>query len=126
MGYKELYEAAQRDKAAQVLTPAYVSWETEGQMLVGKLISMTEVKSGRGEGVYLQYVMETDDGVVKFALGGNADRELAGQLIAGRVYAISYLGKQKLPNKRQVNRFRVERVPSDLQQGLGGGEEPPF
>ena len=108
--YQELYDAAKKAKTAKQLTPTYVKWEQEGEMIIGAFISSNPVQSRLGGTEYNQYIFETDDGLVKFALGRAADSEFTPQLCKGVVYAITYLGKEKITGGRSVNRFSVEEI----------------
>jgi len=108
--YQELYEAAKKGKATKQLTPEYIKWETEGQQVIGAFISFNPVQSRLGGTEYNQYIFETDKGLVKFALGRSADSEFTPQLAKGVVYAITYMGKEKIAGGRSVNRFSVEEI----------------
>ena len=108
--YQELYEQAKKGKATKQLTPEYIKWEKEGQMIVGAYISHNPVQSRLGGTEYNQYIFETDKGLVKFALGRSADSEFTPQIARGVVYAITYLGKDKIAGGRTVNRFSFEEV----------------
>ena len=108
--YQELYASAKKAKTTKQLTPSYVKWEEEGQLIVGAFISSNPVQSRLGGTEYNQYIFETDDGLVKFALGRAADSEFTPQLGRGVVYAITYKGKEKISGGRTVNRFDVEEI----------------
>ena len=108
--YQELYEAAKKSKATKQLTPEYIKWESEGQQIIGAFISFNSVQSRLGGTEYNQYIFETDTGLVKFALGRSADSEFTPQLAKGLVYAVTYMGKEKIAGGRSVNRFSVEEI----------------
>jgi len=108
--YQELYKAAKKAKSTKQLTPVYQKWDKEGQMIIGAFISSNPVQSRLGGTEYNQYIFETDTGLVKFALGRSADSEFTAVLGKGVVYAITYMGKEKISGGRQVNRFNIEEI----------------
>ena len=105
-----MYADAVASKAVRQLTPAYVAWEKEGQRVIGAYVTHTTVQSRLGGGEYNHYVFDTDDGLVKIALGRTTDGVLADQLQRGVVYAITYQGKERIAGGRSVNRFQIEEV----------------
>ena len=108
--YQELYNSSKKAKTVKQLTPVYVKWEKEGQMIIGAFISYNPVQSRLGGTEYNQYIFETDLGLIKFALGRSADSEFTPVLAKGVVYAVTYEGKEKISGGRQVNRFKVEEI----------------
>lgn len=108
--YNELYKNSKQNKTAKSLTPNYVKWDKEGQMIVGAFISYSPVQSRLGDKEYNQYIFETDEGLVKFALGRSADNEVTPVLARGLVYAITFQGKESIAGGRSVNRFDIEEV----------------
>ena len=108
--YRELYASAKRTKALKSLTPNYFKWEEKDQVVIGAYISHNPVQSRLGGTSYNQYIFETDDGLVKFALGHAADSELAPMFAKGVVYAITFEGKERISGGRQVNRFTVDEI----------------
>jgi len=108
--YAKMYDDSSKQKSVKQLTPTYIKWKKEGQLVVGAFITKTEVQSRLGGPVYNQYVFETDTGRVKFALGRAADGEIGSTLATGSIYAITYNGKEMLEGGRQVNRFNVEEI----------------
>ena len=108
--YRELYVAAKKSKMVKQLTPGYLKWEEKGQAMIGAYINQNEVQSRLGGTSYKQYIFETDDGLVKFALGRAADSEFSEMFAKGVVYAITFEGKEKISGGRQVNRFNVEEI----------------
>jgi hypothetical protein len=127
--FKKQYAAAKKADKLTVLTPTYVKWEKEGQQIVGAYVGQNTVVSSVGVGSYNQYLFETDDGLVKFALGSAADSEFAPVLAKGYVYSITYLGKEKIAKGRSVNRFNIEQVditdlPDDIEEKPKGNGRP--
>ncbi len=107
MNYDEMWKEAEKTDTARNLTPDFLKFTELGQAVCGKLISRTPVDSSMGEGTYMQYLLETDSGLVKCALGAATDHELAATIEDGGIYRIEYQGKIAIKGGRQVNRFRV-------------------
>jgi len=112
MNYQELWKAAEEEKTTVDITPQWVPWEAEGQYLIGRFRGSSEVSSSLGEGTYLQYLFNTDDGLVKFSLGRATDNELKTVMLPGGVYHIVYLGQVKVKGGRKVNQFKVQALSS--------------
>ena len=115
MSYKDMYiEACGRGEVERV-TPTYFEFVNKEDSLVGEMVSFSIIRSGLNEGEYNQYIFNTDDGLVKFALGGATDREVAPLLSRGCVYHIVYLGQEELKGGKRVNKFDVTRILSAKQ-----------
>lgn len=110
MLYKEMLKRAKESKEIKCLTPTYLTWEKEGQQVVGKFISTVEVDSSLSEGKYSQYLVETDEGLVKFALGTATDRELIPLLKPGYVYLFTFKGREELSGGKRVNKFSIDEI----------------
>ena len=108
--YKEIYEQAVKNAGLKPLTPRYIKWEKKGDVILGAFRSKTTVTSSLGGGEYNQYLFDTDEGLVKFALGRSADAEIGVQLVPGHVYLIEYLGQVEIDRGRRVNRFACQHV----------------
>lgn len=125
MSYKDTLKAAKEAGKFKKLNPTFVEWKKEGQDVVGKLIDVIEVQSSLNEGSYNQYLVDTDEGMVKFALSGATDREVGALLEIGGIFYFKFLGKEKLAGGRTLKRFEVERI-ADLDKELGDQGEIPF
>lgn len=126
MGYKEQYDEAQKVGGVESLTPTFIEMEKAGQKILGKYISSSDVQGSIGKGTYKQYVFDTDEGLVKFAMGAATDREVAPQLVVGDVYHIKFEGKEIITGGRQVNKFKVQHIVSDAVNVPDKDEEIPF
>ncbi len=127
--YQELYASAKKANALKQLTPTYKKWKDSGETIVGAYINQNSVSSRLGGTEYKQYIFETDEGLVKFALGRAADSEFSEMFARGVVYAITYEGKDRISGGRQVNRFSVEEVGvsdavDDTDQETSNGPDP--
>uniref|UniRef100_A0A6M3LC85 Uncharacterized protein n=1 Tax=viral metagenome TaxID=1070528 RepID=A0A6M3LC85_9ZZZZ len=108
--YRKMYENASKSKAVKQLTPTYHEWKKENDQVIGAFVTKTEVQSRLGGAAYNQYLFDTDEGLIKFALGRMADSELSDQFVRGNIYSITYNGKEKIAGGRSVNRFSVEEI----------------
>lgn len=126
MGYKEQLAQARKDKSAKSLSAKYVEWKEKGQVVVGKLLATNDVVGKLAGSSYKQYLFESDDGLIKFALGKATDNE-AGKLMAeGGVYAITFGGQEKITGGRKINRFDVLELVAPVDDGVGGGSDIPI
>jgi len=126
MNYNDLYNQRREQGAVSNLTPQFVKFEKEGDRVIGRLVAVTEIESRLNEGTYNQYVFDSDNGRIKFALGRQTDQEIGGSLRAGEIYAITYLGKEEVKGGRRVNKFQVEHVLEQPASAVGGDDDIPF
>lgn len=110
MLYQEMYDRARKSNEMKCLTPMYMEWERTGQLVVGKFVSVVPVASSVSEGQYNQYLVDTDAGLVKFAMGTATDREIEPLLRREHIYVFTFKGKEKLSGGRSVNKFLVEEI----------------
>lgn len=115
--YEAIYVEAEKMGLTKDLIPAFMTWEKTGDMIIGRYLHHFAVEGEGDKGSYNQYVFETNEGKVKFSLGSLADKEVSSQLEHGGLYAIKFLGKEKIGNGRQVNRFSVRecQLPTDFK-----------
>jgi len=123
MKYQEMYENAEKSETLKSLSPIYFSFSKKGERVVGRLKAIVEVQGSRGGQTYNQYVLETDEGLVKFALGSATDKEIEAQLKREHVYVFTFQGKEKLTGGREVNRYEVFEVPFLNEEALNDEEE---
>lgn len=125
MRYVELFQEAEKNKNIEVVQPLFIKLEKEGETIIGAYVSAHEVLSNLSDGTYNMYVFDTDDGLVKFSLGGSADKDVGGLLRAGEVYCIKYLGKQDIGKGKRVNKYDIRRIVPQVK-GAGGQNDIPF
>ena len=106
--YKEHYDKVKKARSVRQLTPRYIKWESEGQVIIGAYVSHAPVVGRLGGKTYNQYIFDTDEGLVKFALGTASDNELSAQFERGMIYAITFQGQDEIAGGRKVNKFQVE------------------
>ena len=117
--YLERYKEAKAKGETKVVTPDYVEFKKKGDCVVGMLKGIATVESPRTGKAYNQYLVLTDKGLVKFALGNATDNELRDIAKRGKVYAFTFQGKEDLGGGRSVNKFLIELLDID-------DEEPPM
>jgi len=126
MSYQGLLDDATDKGKLERVSPSFVEFKNSGDSVTGKYLSAGEVVSNLGTGVYNHYTFDTDNGPVKFGLGGATDRDLAGLLKVGGVYHIVYLGKEALAGAKSVNKFEVYVLQQPDGEAVGGKNDVPF
>ncbi len=115
MSYAKMTEAQKANKKCKNLTPKFITFATKGDKVVGRLLGFNPVAGKLGAGDYNQYLLETDDGIVKFSLGKNADKELEPVFVINHIYEITYEGKDKIGGGKQVNKYTVYEIEEDTE-----------
>jgi len=108
--YKEMYEDAFKNENIKQLTAVYTKFEKKGDYVLGAFISKAPVTSTLGGGEYNQYLFESDEGLIKFALGRSSDNEIGSVLREGGIYRIEFMGQEEIAGGRRVNKFKCEEV----------------
>lgn len=108
--FRGLYDQAKKEKTTRQLTAEYRKFEKKGDSVLGRLVGVLAVQSTMGGGEYNQYLFETDEGLVKFALGRSGDGEIGVVFEKGKVYYIEFLGKEDISGGRRVNKFYCDEV----------------
>jgi len=117
--YVEKYKEAKAKGETKTVTPDYVEFKKKGDCVIGLLKGIAVVESSKTGKAYNQYLVMTDRGLVKFALGNATDNELRDIVKRGKVYAFTFQGKEDLGGGRSVNKFLIELLDID-------DEEPPM
>lgn len=107
MNYKEYADRMRKEKKTKSVTPEFMKLEKKGDTFVGVLKSFDSVKSRMGTGTYNMYVFDTDNGLIKTKFGQATDKEIAGSMEPGNMYAITYEGKTPLPTGVERNTYEV-------------------
>lgn len=126
MNFAEMKKLADKAKAKIDMTPEFYQFKTKGDCVTGRLKSFSEVASGLTEGTYLQYMFETDAGLVKCALGKATDKEIGSLITIGRVYNIEFQGKEKISGGRSVNKFKIYEIDEGMLPKGSEKEKVPF
>jgi hypothetical protein len=126
MKYSEMKKLAEKAKATVDLTPAFLEFKKAGDSVIGRLKNVSQVQSGLTEGHYNQYLFETDDGLVKCAVGAATDKEAGSMMVIGRVYSVEYRGKEKISGGRSVNKFKITEIDESMLPKGQGKDDVPF
>lgn len=119
--YAKMYQDAKKAKKLKQLETPYVKWDNEGQQVIGAYLNHQKLPSRNG-GTYNQYMFETDEGTVKFALGASVDNEADEYFERGLVYCITYNGKERaVGSGNEFKDFTIEEVGTAEAQA----ENPP-
>jgi len=110
MKFAEMKDQAEKTGALNNLTPAFFVFSAPGAGFCGRLKHIAEVSSGLSEGVYKQYLFETDDGLIKCAFGSSTDKEVEALLKISNVYIVEFQGKAKITGGRSVNKFKIQEI----------------
>ena len=113
MNYKELCLKAMKEGHSINITPTFVNLTADEPVICGRFLSSCSVQSSVSDGTYLQYLFETDEGLIKFHLGSACDNEAGALMKTGKVYNIEFLGKEKLDSTRSVNKYHIEEIPDE-------------
>jgi len=127
MKYGEMLAGAQKVKGFRDLTPFFYEFKKRGDSFVGRLVNVAQVESGLSKGVYNQYLFETDGGLIKCAFGAATDKEAGSMMQVSRVYAVEFLGQEKITGGRSVNKFKILEIDEAALPREGeAGEDTPF
>lgn len=108
--YKDLYKQAKKEESTRQLTAEYRRFGKKGDNVLGRLVGVSPVQSTLGGGEYNQYLFETDEGLVKCAMGRSGDGEIGVVLEKGKVYYLEFLGKEDISGGRRVNKFYCDEI----------------
>lgn len=125
--YGQMLKDAQKDGRVQRVTPKFVEFKDKDEQVVGRLMGQQTIKSTKNEGTYQHYIVESDNGLIKFAMGSATDGELSATLKRGGVYAFKFLGQEDLGGGRRVNKFDVVElldgfIPMETPAGVSSEE----
>jgi len=126
MSYKEAYAKAKKEESLHQITSTYHEWKKKGESIVGEFIHVNQVPGRQPNTQYNQYLFQTDDGLIKFSMGGVTDNEAGVMMRIGEVYAVEFLGQEEIANKQRVNRFMIERLTQPDVERVGGPSDLPF
>ena len=108
MSYTEDYlKAKEKGKTDQAVVEI-LTWDTEGQEVIGKLIGIGPFTEGKFDMEVKKYTIETDHGKVSTVLGAATDKQLASKVKIGTSLYIKWKGQKEIGGGRHVNLFEVE------------------
>lgn len=120
--YRQMYEKAGKAGQIKNLTPVYREWGKAGDTIIGSYIGKSSVMGRLGGQSYFQYLLDTDEGLIKLSLGKATDNEVAESFCKGVVYAITFNGKEKIAGGRTVNKFTIEEIGGSPEVSEAQGE----
>ena len=126
MGYKDLYAEKEKAGSSRLLSSDYIKFDKKGIQIIGRLLSINAVTGQLGGKSYNQYLFDTDDGLVKCAVGAATDAEAGALMGIGGIYSVIYEGQEKLKGGRSINRFKITELEAPGEGHLGGSGDVPF
>lgn len=113
---QEEMDALFNDDKASSLTTDIVTFEVEGQTVIGRVVKVEAFTDGEFETEVNKYTLHNEDGDFTCVLGAAADKQLA-QVdgLIGSVIGIRYLGKKPLKDGRHVNRFTIKDLSKSVK-----------
>ena len=126
MSYKEAYDKARDEEKLEQLTATYHEWKEEGEVVIGQYLHVNPVAGRQANTFYNQYLFDTDEGLVKFSMGGVTDNEAGVMMRIGEVYRVEFKGQEAIRGGQRVNRFLIERLTEPTMKRVGGPGDEPF
>lgn len=108
--YAEAYAKAKAAGGLTDVEPEWFNFAKKGQSIVGKLIGVQEQPSLKYNQTFRIYLMETDNGPVRFKLSSAADTQVGAFLKIGAVYRVEYTGTEDIGKANPVKTYKVECV----------------
>ena len=124
--YSDMAKAAKEAGALKALSPKYFEFKKAGTSIVGRFRGRAEVASSLSPGTYHQYLFDTDDGLIKVALGAATDKEAGVLMEENGFYQITFQGKVKISGGRSVNKFLIEEIGLEELNAQGEKANIPF
>ena len=108
--YQEMAEAVDKEGLSSDITIAFRKLEKAGEYIIGQLIGLNRIQGKKADETYFQYVVDTDQGMLKTAFGNAYDGEMIAVLHIGGVYRWTFVEKKLLKNGHTVNVVRTEVI----------------
>ena len=106
MSYEEMFDKAEAEGNTKPLSVEIVSWESEGQEVIGRLIDIEIFQGDKEKGECNAYILETDRGLVSFILGSATDKRLQ-DLEPDNIVKVIYRGQKEIKGGNRVNLFNI-------------------
>lgn len=123
MDYMKMYQEAKAAGKIQRQTYRIHTWDTVGDVLIGKVMGLNDFTGGKFETPVKAYLLDTELGFISTILGSATDEQLSAVDLPGKIICITYQGKKELTDGRSVNLFDVDVV--DEYEELLEPETPP-
>lgn len=106
--YRELIDERADADAGEHLNVTIVSFDTEGQEIVGEFKAAELLESTKYDNPVQRYLINTDDGIVSCLLGSHTDKEVLPKLRQGDLIKITFKGQKDIGGGKTVNLFDVQ------------------
>ena len=126
MTMKQQYDQAKERGELKSLVPTYVEFKKKGDTVLGRLRGISTVTSSSTKQDYNQYLVDTDKGLVKFALGNATDNEVCPSLVKGSLYSFEFIKKEDLGGNRSVNKWNIVEVLESEEPITENPDDEPF
>lgn len=110
MSYADVYKEARKNENVQSISSVFKTDWKKGEIILGRLISITELQSPKFNKSYFSYLFNTDDGNFKTSLGAGVDAEVKPFLKYGEIYRIEYKGDKDIGKGSPMKVFDVQHV----------------
>jgi len=108
MDYEKAYQKAYESQKTTQLVKQIITWDTEGQKVIGKVVAIEPFTDGRFTSEAKVYTLETNNGLVTCVLGEATDKQFLKEDPLGTLVAITFKGKKMLDDSRQCNIFDIQ------------------
>jgi len=112
MSYEEMFDKAEAEGQTKPLSVEIISWDSEGQTVIGKLIDIEIFQGDKEKGDCNAYILEADRGLVSFILGSATDKRLQ-DLEVGNIMKVVYRGQKEIKGGNRVNLFNIMVINHD-------------
>lgn len=130
MKYADIYKEARKNDNVQSISSVFKTDWKKGEVVMGRLISITELESPKFNKKYFSYLFNTDEGNIKTSLGAGVDAEVKPFMKYGEIYRVEYKGDKDIGKGKPMKIFDVQHVgaegededaetqPSEIQEKL--------
>lgn len=118
MNYNDLKDKCVREKKLTRLSSDIVTWEKEGQELVGKLLSIEDFEEGDYDQNCKKYLFDVGDRNVSTVFGSVGDKTMNDDKLIGEWIWIVFLGKHKGKKKKPFNKFTFDKLDKESCQKI--------
>jgi hypothetical protein len=108
MSYAKSYNQAIKENKVKKESIELFSFSLETPQVIGMYMSSEERESEEYKGTYYVHTFDTDYGPISIAPGTLVDKVLLQEDMKGKVFAITFLGKEVSKKGKPFNNFRVE------------------
>jgi hypothetical protein len=110
MDYNKLFAHGKKETLFNETASGLFKFSEETPNVTGKLLNIEKFRKNIFSRSSNRYTIDTGGETTTFFLSGATDRKVAGTLIRGEVYSITFLGQKELKNGRRMNNFHIEHL----------------